>query len=277
MALLFDSARVAAVVREVAVAAILPRFKKLAKADILPKGERSDFATVADLEAERLLAAALTALVPGSLVVGEEASAKHPELMERIAGDAPSWIVDPLDGTHNFADGIAHFTVIVALARAGETLAAWIHDPVTDRTVAAERGGGTWEAGLRLAVARAAPLAEMRGAIYAKAGRPGVSPHLDEAKRRFGKAVNERCAGHEYLALARAESHFALFSRLLPWDHAGGALIHREAGGFNACWDGTPYPPTRHTGGLLLAPDRESWAALAALLLAREGAGAIGR
>lgn len=266
-----DVERVAAIVREVAAEAILPRFRKLAKSDILPKGGRGDFATVADIEAEGALAAALTALLPGSAAVGEEATAKDPALLDAIAGEAPVWILDPLDGTHNFAQGIAHFTVIVALARAGETVAAWIHDPVADRMISAERAGGAWEAGRRLAVAPAAPLAAMRGAIYAKAGRPGVSPHLDAMRRRFAATTNERCAGHEYLALARGESHFALFSRLYPWDHAGGALIHREAGGANACWDGTPYRPTRHSGGLLLAPDAASWQAIAALLLVGEG------
>ncbi len=269
-----DAAEVAAIMREVAAEEILPRFGKLAKADILPKGGRGDFATTADLEAERALARRLAALLPGSLVVGEEAAAKDPALLQAIAGEAPVWIVDPLDGTHNFAQGIAHFTVIVALARAGATVAGWIHDPLADRTAAAEEGAGAWEAGRRLAVAPPAPLAEMRGAIYGKAGRPGISPRLDEVRQRFAGTTNSRCAGHEHLALARAESHFALFSRLLPWDHAAGALIHAEAGGYNACWDGTPYRPTRHTGGLLLAPDAASWTALAELLLVREPAAA---
>ena len=103
--------------REVAAEAILPRFKKLAESDIRPKGGRGDFATTADLEAERLLVLQLTALWPGSLVVGEEASAAAPALVEAIAGSGPVWIVDPLDGTHNFAQGIPHFAVIVALAR----------------------------------------------------------------------------------------------------------------------------------------------------------------
>jgi fructose-1,6-bisphosphatase/inositol monophosphatase family enzyme len=267
MPLTIDADRVAAIMREVAAEAILPRFKKLAKVDIKPKGERGDFATIADFEAERLLSAALTALLPGSCVVGEEGTSQHPERLQLIAGEAPVWIIDPLDGTHNFADGLEDFSVIVALANRGETLGAWIHDPLAGRTVMAERGSGTWEAGRRLAVAPAAPLSEMRGAIYTRAGRPGVSPLLDDRRRLFAKTTNNRCAGHEYLALARGERHFALFSRLYPWDHAAGALIHTEAGGANACWDGTPYRPTRHTGGLLLAPDRASWDAIAALLL----------
>ena len=263
-----DADRVAAIMAEVAAEAILPRFGKLAKGDIRPKGERGDFATVAVLEAERLLTRRLSELLPGSLVVGEEASDARPELLAAIAGAAPVWVIDPLDGTHNFAQGIAHFAVIVALASLGETRAAWIHDPNAGRTLWAERGGGAWEEGRRLRAAPAVPLGEMRGAIFTKAGRPGVSPRLEEARSRFAATINRRSAGHVYLELARAECHFALFSRLFPWDHAAGVLIHKEAGGYGACWDKTPYRPTLLKGGLLLAPDEGSWQALAALLLA---------
>ena len=264
-----DSEQVSAIMREVADEAILPRFRSLAAGDIIPKGDHGDFATTADLEAERRLGARVAALLPGSIVVGEEGAEKRPELLAAIAGKDPVWIIDPLDGTHNFAQGLAQFTVMVALARAGETEAAWIHDPLAGRTVTAERGSGAWEVGRRLAVARPAALSAMRGALYAKAGRPGISPRLNEARRRFAGICYSRCAGCEYLALARGESHFALFTRLLPWDHAAGTLIHREAGGYHACLDGAPYRPTRHAGVLLLAPDQASWEAIAALVLVR--------
>lgn len=266
-----DLERVVTFVREVAAEEIMPRFNKLTKGDIRHKGGRGDFATTADLESERVLGARLSAYLPGSLVVGEEGTEKRPELLGAIAGEDPVWVIDPLDGTHNFADGIAKFCVIVALTQAGETLAAWIHDPVADKTILAERGSGAWEAGRRLTVAPAVPIEEMRGALYTKAGRPGISANFDEARRHFAATGNSRCAGHEYLAMARGETHFTLFSRLLPWDHAGGALIHAEAGGYNACWDGAEYKPTRHTGGLLLAPDRESWQTIAGLVLAPRG------
>lgn len=269
MTMAIDSERVAAIIREVAAEAILPRFRRLVAADITPKGDRGDFATTADVEAERRLAERLTELLPGSLAVGEEGVAKRPELLAAIAGKNPVWIIDPLDGTHNFAQGLVQFTVMAALARAGEVEAAWIHDPVAGRTVMAERGGGAWEAGSRLAVAEPVPLSAMRGALYARAGRPGISPQLEQARLRFASTSYHRCAGCEYLALARGESHFALFTRLLPWDHAAGTLIHREAGGYHACLDGAPYRPTQHAGVLLLAPDQPSWEAIAALVLVR--------
>jgi fructose-1,6-bisphosphatase/inositol monophosphatase family enzyme len=61
--------------------------------------------------------------------------------------------------------------------------------------------------------------------------------------------------------------HFALHYKLMPWDHAAGVLIHAEAGGYSACYDGTPYSALRHEGGIIVAPDRESWQMLRHALL----------
>ena len=268
MALRIDPAHVTEIVREVAAAEIMPRFKKLGAGDIRHKGGKGDFATVADLEAERALAARLTALLPGSVAVGEEGVAKEPRLIEAIGGAAPAWVIDPLDGTHNFAGSIARFCSIVALVAGGATVAGWVHDPIGGGTVAAERGSGAWEAGRRCRVAAPVALEAMAGAIYSRTDLAAVAPDLAASKKRYGNGAERRCAGYEYLALARGQLNFAMFSRLLPWDHAAGVLIHAEAGGWNACWDGTPYRPTRHEGGILLAPDRASWDRLAGLLLA---------
>jgi fructose-1,6-bisphosphatase/inositol monophosphatase family enzyme len=264
-----DAARVAAIMRDVARETVLPRFGHIAKADIRPKGDKGDFATIADLEAEQALGERLTALLPGSIVVGEEASASEPALLDAIAGEGPVWILDPVDGTHNFAKGIEPFAMIVALVERGATRAGWIYEPRTDRLAMAEQGKGAFADGERLHVAPPRPLAEMRGCIYGRAGRRGLSLALDQAKRGFAALSYSRCAGAEHLALLRGELDFALFSRLMPWDHAAGALLHSEAGGANACFDGTAYRPTRHEGGLLLAPDRASWDALGDLLLAQ--------
>jgi fructose-1,6-bisphosphatase/inositol monophosphatase family enzyme len=274
MAPSIDPRKVTEIMRAVAAEEIMPRFNKLTHGDFRHKGGKGDFATTADLESERVLSARLTALLPGSIAVGEEGTSQDSRLLDAIGASQgpegrPVWIIDPLDGTHNFAGGVAHFCVIVALVASADIVGGWVHDPVTDTSVAAERGAGTWEAGMRRKVAAPVAVDAMRGAIYSRADRPGVSPGLAALKLRYGNGGERRCAGHEYLDLARGRSHFAMFSRLLPWDHAAGALIHREAGGYNACWDGTPYRPTRHEGGLLLAPDRPSWDHLADLLLAR--------
>jgi fructose-1,6-bisphosphatase/inositol monophosphatase family enzyme len=86
---------------------------------------------------------------------------------------------------------------------------------------------------------------------------------------REAPCLQLRCAAAEYLMLAAGRIHYALYRRLLPWDHAAGQLIHAEAGGHSAHFDGATYAPLPASReGLLLAPDRASWAALHATLIA---------
>ncbi len=66
---------------------------------------------------------------------------------------------------------------------------------------------------------------------------------------------------------AAGHLHFLLFNRLYPWDHAPGWLVHREAGGYAAAFDGSAYRPTSCDGGLIVAPDKASWEALRTALL----------
>src|SRR3546814_8953683 len=93
----------------------------------------SDLVTVVDVAVEKRLTARLTDLLPGSLVVGEEAVHAEPALMDQLASDAPVWILDPIDGTRNFAHGCPVFAIMVALAQGGESIAGWILDPVSGR------------------------------------------------------------------------------------------------------------------------------------------------
>ena len=87
---------------------------------------------------------------------------------------------------------------------------------------------------------------------------------------RLGSVFQLRCAGQEYLALVRGQSHFSLYHRLMPWDHAAGQLLHGEAGGYSARLDGSTYRPIHVDGGLLLTPDRASWEMIHGVLVGRE-------
>ncbi len=249
---------------------ILPRFRALAAGDVREKGP-GDLVTVADEASEARLAAALTDLLPGSVVVGEEASAADPAVLERLAGTAPVWVVDPLDGTSNFAGGIERFAMIVALVHGGRTVAGWIHEPLDGRTGTAVAGQGAFIDGRSVRVADAAPLAAMTGIVstqkYAREHWPGVR-RLKSALRSAG---HMRCAGLEYLNLAEGKVHVAVPAKLKPWDHLAGALMHREAGGHGAMIDGGPYTPSIHDGMLILAPDDASWQAVRDVLTAAPG------
>jgi fructose-1,6-bisphosphatase/inositol monophosphatase family enzyme len=267
-------ARVAALLRDATRAEVMPRFRRLAPGDIRAKTGPLDLVTEADEAAERMIAAGLLAMFPGCLVVGEEGTAAEPGLLDRLA-DAPlAFVVDPVDGTANFAAGVPLFGCMAAAFVAGQCVAAWIHDPMGDDTAMAARGGGAWVAGptgQRLAALRVAerlPVAQMIGAIswgyFAEPLRSRIPGRLP----RLAAAVNFRCAAHEYRLIASGQGHVAMYHRLMPWDHAPGALIHAEAGGYAALLDGQPYDPARHrSGGLLLAPDREGWEQTHAALL----------
>jgi fructose-1,6-bisphosphatase/inositol monophosphatase family enzyme len=254
--------RVRACIAAAAADEVKPRFGRLTAHDIRQKGP-NDLVTIADLAMEHRLTGELQALLPGSLVVGEEACAEDPAVQDRLGSGELVWLVDPIDGTHNFARSRPLIAVIVALVRKGETIAGWIHDPLTGTTVLAERGGGCWQDGRRLGVGAPGPVAAMAGTIS--------TGFLPEAMRSRIKAKREAfthptggwyCGGQEYMALCEGSLHFALYGKLQPWDHAAGVLMHDEAGGYSALFDGSRYAPTTDAMGLLAAPDAASWQAL---------------
>ncbi len=253
-----DLDRVARLIREVAEAEILPRFRRLKDHHAWEKRSGS-IVTVADEAAEKRLEDGLLGLMPGAVALGEEAAEHDSSIFERLLDDEPVWIIDPVDGTKNFAAGKPDFSVIVAYVVAGETLAGWIHDPVRNRTAMAAAGeGARTDAGAPLGVAEPAPLAELTGVLG-----PRLTRHKPFSGR-FAGISNSKSCGIDYTRLAAGEVHFAYYRGLMPWDHAAGALLHAEAGGFSACLDGRPYRSSeRGVGGLLLAPDRATWQAIA--------------
>lgn len=256
---------VAAIMRRVAEEIILPRHGKLARHEIGTKGP-GDYVTIADTESEHALTAALTALAPGSVVVGEEAVAADKSVLERLAGDRPLWIVDPVDGTQSFARGAEDFGMIVAYAEHGAVQAGWIHDPLRNATLAATHGGGAWLNGQRLTLQPVPPLAEMTGTLSGRLDDGRRALDVARASNRLGATRRGGSAGRVYMALVEGALDFAMFSRTLPWDHAAGVLIHREAGGHAAFLDASPYSLARHQGPLLMAPDAAAWAALVRIL-----------
>ena len=261
-----DIDRVAAAIAEVAAEVILPRFRALHHGDISEKTAPSDVVTIADVEAEQRLTPVLSALVPGSVVVGEEATSASPGLIEAAKGDGPVWLVDPVDGTLNFAAGLALFGVQVAFVVGGETEAAWIHDPVRGVTAIARRGEGAVLRGepdgeRRLKVAHPASLAHMGGSPNFRFADPATAARVGGRLRKLGSLLMLRASAQEYLAIAEGRMHFAVYHRLYPWDHVPGALLVAEAGGVTRLASGARYraadPPFGNA--LIVAPDEPSW------------------
>jgi len=151
---------------------------------------------------ERRLSAVLRELLPGSVVIGEEATAADPAVHDLISGADPVWVIDPIDGTSNFAAGWPAFGVIVALISGGETLMGWIHDPNAGHTAIAERGSGAWLGNERLAVAVPEVGGGLRGAMATKFFAPALRQHLDAKRSRFSRHRQSHAAG-DYVELVR--------------------------------------------------------------------------
>lgn len=241
-------------IREAAAKAVIPRFRNLSESDVRTKSGPKDLVTAADEEAEKILHAGLTKIWPGSLVIGEEAAAEDPSILSHLVQHEPVWVIDPVDGTANFVAGQPEFAVMVALVGRGETLFAWIHDPVSGRTCWAGAGEGAWVEDTRLTVTEPenTDITSMTASLYHRA--------FKTARGQFGQTWRCGSAAHEYWALAENRIQVSSFSRLKPWDHAAGVLVHTEAGGYSRMLDGAPYNPTEsEKRGLLSTQSKEMW------------------
>ena len=250
---------------------IMPRFRKLGAAGIRTKSGPLDLVTDADEAAEAMITHGLHRLHPGCLVVGEEASARDRGLLDRLAYAPLAFVVDPVDGTSNYAAGLPLFGTMAAAVVHGEVVAAVIHDPVIDSSSIAVRGEGAWEHAADgtahdLRVAAAVPVDRMTGAVSWRYLPPVLRDAVLPNLRRLAQVYDFRCAAHEYRMLAAGHCHFLLFNRLMPWDHLPGWLLHHEAGGYAAQFDGGAYRPGLVDGGLICTPDQESYAVLRAAL-----------
>ena len=141
--------RVGAIITDVVSSVVMPSFRSLRPEDVHAKatpGDPDDIVTIVDKAAERYLIDALAEIVPGAAFIGEEAVAETPSLLTALSASAPALLIDPIDGTKNFARGVPEFGVMLALVEGGRTRASWIAVPAAQPagyTVAAERGGGT--------------------------------------------------------------------------------------------------------------------------------------
>ncbi|PTS78648.1 inositol monophosphatase [Sphingomonas sp. HMWF008] len=248
---------VAALMREVAAREILPRFRTLPAHDIVEKSP-GEIVTRADREAELRLRDGLDQLALGARVIGEEAAAEDPTLLDD-AGRGLVWLVDPLDGTGNFASGHAPFGVMVALAADGVPIESWMLDPLTGRLCHAVRDKGATIDGkaVRIGVpSRARPIAALATQFMPEQRRARVHAR---AERHCDVVPIPRCAAESYPRLVLGQNDVALFQRILPWDHAPGVLFLQEAGGVATHWDGEPYRVGSDSSGLLVAGTEKLW------------------
>jgi len=262
---------VAQTMRLAAREVILPSFGCLGEGAIRCKSGPLDLVTDADEAAERLITRTLLERFPDARVIGEEGVAARPDLLDSLGAPGRTFVIDPIDGTANYAAGLPLFGVMVAVVESGVTVGGAILDPLTGRMAMAMLGQGAWEVDARgeetaLRVAEPVPLSGMTGAASWRYLSPERRRGVPEALCALGGVWDYRCAAHQYLMLARGSCHFLLFGRTQPWDHLAGLLIHAEAGGHAAGLGGATYGIGLADDGLLCAPDAESWHALHAAL-----------
>lgn len=255
---------VTALMERVAAEIVLPRFGTLAAADIEEKAT-DDYVTIADKEAEIRLTEGLALILPQADIIGEEACAADPSILDR-AGHGLNWIIDPIDGTGNFAAARPPFGIMVALVDDGGLEAGWILDPLSGRMCHAARGGGAWIDGERLTAQEsgdAKPIAALATYFMTPEQRAEICAR---AEGHLAVVDIPRCAAEQYPRLALGLNDIAIFERSLPWDHAPGALFLNEAGGRLSRQDGSPYVVGDDQRGLLGASSPRMWDIAATLL-----------
>ncbi len=211
----------------------------------------TDLVTRADHEVEELIAARIRSAFPDHGLLAEEGTL--------IKGEDYRWVVDPLDGTVNFAHGVPWFAVSIALEHEGQRILGLVQSSSMDETYVAERGGGAWvSAGgapfVRLAVSEAETLpTSLLGTGFA-GGR--LSPRDADLVLRFIRAARGvrnlgAAAIHlAYVAAGRLEAYWEPGLNL--WDLAAGVLLVEEAGGRISDMDGSPL----HSGNVLATNGR---------------------
>jgi myo-inositol-1(or 4)-monophosphatase len=201
-----------------------------------------DLVTEADLASERLIIDRIKSHYPRHSILAEESG--DSESANPVSGSSEwKWIVDPLDGTTNFAHAYPCFCVSIALERAGQIEIGVVYDPMRDEMFAAERGGGTTLNGRRILVSAVAELNSAMlctGFPYDVRERPHFALDFTnftmaaQAVRRDGSAALDLA----YVACGRFDGFWE--DGLNPWDVAAGVLLIQEAGGVVTDFSGGP-------------------------------------
>ena len=236
---------------------ILPKFRLLERHEVRDKSV-GELVTTADLEAEAFLSDALAKLLPEAKIVGEEAASEDAAMMKQLSEDL-CWIIDPLDGTNNFANGTGPFGIMVALTKFGEVIGGWILDPLTGRRCSASLGSGSRINGEKVfsKASGQTPKLLAMSSLYGSVTDRELLRHAFEGIYQLSEIP--RCAAEQYPRMTLGQSDITLFGRTLAWDHAAGSLFVSEAGGYVARKNGDPYRVDQTGSGLIVATDHDTW------------------
>ena len=261
-----------AIMRAAARAEVLPRFRNLDADAVSSKSGPADLVTIADTRAEAAMTAELRARMAGVEVVGEEAISADPALLGRIGSAGRVVVLDPIDGTWNYAKGLAMFGMIAAVVEEGRTVAGVLYDPVLDDWIVAAAEGVARFVRPETGVAELRTSDKQRPELLSGYVPLGLLPREVRAEvaaktADLSRVLSLRCACHEYRMLAQGHAEFAISGpEPNAWDHAAGALCVARAGGVSRMLDGSPYHPGVTRGYVLTAASEPVWEMMAGRL-----------
>ncbi|WP_210358694.1 inositol monophosphatase family protein [Sphingomonas beigongshangi] len=255
---------VVALMRRVGADIVMPHFRNLSPDQVIEKAA-DDLVTVADRASEAALTEGLSAIDAHARVVGEEAVSADASLLEGL-DHGRVWIVDPIDGTNNYASGRTPFGIMVALADDGMVEAGWILDPVSGRLVHAVAGGGAFVDGVQVTAHGSSGPQPVAGVASYFLSTEELADIDARAAGRWQIVPMPRCAAEQYPRLVLGDNDAALFRRTLPWDHAAGSLFLREAGGVVRRLGGADYRIGDGRSGMIAAASADLWEQALAIL-----------
>ena len=204
-----------------------------------------DPVTAVDRAVEQLVREELRQRFPAHGILGEEGTG------EALTSEY-LWVLDPLDGTANFAAGRDRFAMIVCLVHDTVAVGGWILDVPRGQMAVALKGEGVTLDGA--AVKRSKPARPPIGFVGYKVKKEFDRQLPPASRRTLGRVSTLNCAGAEYLEILAGRADFNLYRMTKPWDHAAGTLMIGEAGGEAQRFDGKSYAPAQPiNGGLITA------------------------
>lgn len=234
---LIDAGRLGAIIKRAAAEELVARFataRRECKAD-------GSIVTAADRQMQRRLIEALHQHWPDFPVLGEEMTADEQAALLRQNPDG-LWLLDPLDGTSNFASGIPFYSVSLALMRQGRVEFGLVYDPSRDECFTAWRDGGAFLNGQRLctcehrlpnSLPQSIALLDLKRLPSRLRASLALQPPF-ASQRNFGSVALEWCW------LAAGRGHLYLHGKQQLWDYAAGQRIFTEAGGQSCTFEGRP-------------------------------------
>ena len=258
---------------------VMPHFRQLDAEQIQQKTSRSDLVTIADQASEDFISQEIRRCFPDWAIVGEEAVAADPSVTEQIASAETCVIIDPIDGTWNFAHGLSDFGIILAVVVQGVTRFGVLYDPVNDDWIYANLGGGAYyqatdqdergtyfapkKTAIKLQISAGMPLEQQAGIMSIHSYQGERKKDYAVKATRFARINNlPSCPAYRQMALGHFQ--FTLTYKMMPWDHAAGVLIFTEAGGVCRLFSGEEYRPSMLDGEMLAAQSEADWQALVA-------------